>query len=90
MVTLRIVLCQEYLLFMYLQTDMLPVVVVHGGAGHIPKERAELSTIGVKEAARIGYAILQKGGSAMDAVVEAVTSMENNPRFNAGAHNIHV
>ncbi|KAK7148541.1 hypothetical protein R3I93_012773 [Phoxinus phoxinus] len=63
---------------------MLPVVVVHGGAGHIPKERAELSTIGVKEAARTGYAILQKGGSAMDAVVEAVTSMENNPRFNAG------
>lgn len=63
---------------------MLPVVVVHGGAGHIPKERAELSTIGVKEAARTGYAILQKGGSAMDAVVEAVALMENNPRFNAG------
>ncbi|XP_077093053.1 isoaspartyl peptidase/L-asparaginase [Siphateles boraxobius] len=63
---------------------MLPVVVVHGGAGHIPKERADLSTIGVKEAARTGYAILQKGGSAMDAVVEAVTFMENDPRFNAG------
>ncbi|XP_067277057.1 isoaspartyl peptidase/L-asparaginase [Pseudorasbora parva] len=63
---------------------MLPVVVVHGGAGHIPKERVEDSTIGVKEAVRSGYAILQKGGSAMDAVVEAVTIMENNPRFNAG------
>ncbi|XP_016127814.1 isoaspartyl peptidase/L-asparaginase isoform X1 [Sinocyclocheilus grahami] len=63
---------------------MLPVVVVHGGAGHIPKERAELSTIGVKEATRTGYAILLKGGSAMDAVVEAVALMENNPRFNAG------
>ncbi|XP_042592949.1 isoaspartyl peptidase/L-asparaginase isoform X1 [Cyprinus carpio] len=69
---------------MYLWTAMLPVVVVHGGAGHIPKERAELSTIGVKEAARTGYAILQKGGSAMDAVVEAVALMENNPGFNAG------
>ncbi|XP_073689942.1 isoaspartyl peptidase/L-asparaginase [Garra rufa] len=63
---------------------MLPVVVVHGGAGHIPKDKAELSTIGVKEAARIGYAILEKGGSAMDAVVAAVALMENNPRFNAG------
>ncbi|KTF95267.1 hypothetical protein cypCar_00022938 [Cyprinus carpio] len=63
---------------------MLPVVVAHGGAGHIPKERAELSTIGVKEATRTGYAILQKGGCAMDAVVEAVALMENNPRFNAG------
>lgn len=69
---------------------MLPVVVVHGGAGHIPKERTELSTIGVKEAARTGYAFLQKGGSAMDAVVEAVTSMENNPRFNAGTHYTHI
>uniref|UniRef100_A0A672RB45 Isoaspartyl peptidase/L-asparaginase n=1 Tax=Sinocyclocheilus grahami TaxID=75366 RepID=A0A672RB45_SINGR len=38
---------------------MLPAMVEHGGAGHIPKERAELSTIGVKEAARTGYAILQ-------------------------------
>lgn len=69
---------------------MLPVVVVHGGAGHIPKERAELSTIGVKEAARAGYVVLQKGGSAMDAVVEAVTLMENNPRFNAGIHDTHI
>ncbi|XDV50360.1 hypothetical protein PO909_019431 [Leuciscus waleckii] len=67
---------------------MLPVVVVHGGAGHIPKERVELSTIGVKEAARTGYATLQKGGSAMDAVVEAVTLMENNPRFNAGCGSV--
>uniref|UniRef100_A0A672RB85 Isoaspartyl peptidase/L-asparaginase n=1 Tax=Sinocyclocheilus grahami TaxID=75366 RepID=A0A672RB85_SINGR len=40
---------------------MLPAMVEHGGAGHIPKERAELSTIGVKEAARTGYAILQGG-----------------------------
>lgn len=63
---------------------MLPVVVVHGGAGHIPKERTEESTIGVKEAARTGYAILQRGGSAVDAVVEAVALMETNPRFNAG------
>ncbi|TRY95764.1 hypothetical protein DNTS_026443 [Danionella cerebrum] len=63
---------------------MLPVVVVHGGAGHIPKDRAEASTIGVKEAASTGYALLQRGGSAMDAVVEAVALMETNPRFNAG------
>lgn len=34
--------------------DMLPVVVVHGGAGHIPKERSELSTSGVTSAVRAG------------------------------------
>lgn len=63
---------------------MLPVVVVHGGAGHIPKDRAELSCAGVREAARGGYAVFKNGGSAMDAVVEAVTIMENNPAYNAG------
>ncbi|XP_060728585.1 isoaspartyl peptidase/L-asparaginase [Tachysurus vachellii] len=63
---------------------MLPVVVVHGGAGLVPKERAEVSVDGVKEASRKGYAVLKSGGSAMDAVVEAVTVLENNPIYNAG------
>ncbi|XP_030012684.1 isoaspartyl peptidase/L-asparaginase [Sphaeramia orbicularis] len=68
--------------------DMLPVVVVHGGAGHIPKERAERSTSGVCSAARAGYAILRGGGSSMDAVVEAVALMEDNPAFNAGCGSV--
>lgn len=63
---------------------MLPVVVVHGGSGSIPKERVEGSTLGVCSAARAGYSVLQGGGSSMDAVVEAVTLLENNPCFNAG------
>lgn len=64
--------------------DMLPIVVVHGGAGHIPKDRSEMSTAGVCSAARAGYTILRGGGSSMDAVVEAVSILENNPCFNAG------
>lgn len=71
--------CLEFLLI-----DMLPVLVVHGGAGHIPKERSEMSISGVCSAAQAGYAIFQGGGSSMDAVVEAVTWLENNPSFNAG------
>lgn len=63
---------------------MLPVVVVHGGAGQIPKERVEESTSGVCSAARAGYGVLLGGGSSVDAVVEAVSLMENNPAFNAG------
>ncbi|XP_057197907.1 isoaspartyl peptidase/L-asparaginase isoform X2 [Triplophysa rosa] len=63
---------------------MLPVIVVHGGAGHVPKDRADLSSVGVRDAVRAGYAILQAGGSAMDAVVETVTLLENNPVYNAG------
>lgn len=67
-----------------LSTSMLPVVVVHGGAGVIPKERSEGARQGVCAAARAGYAVLQGGGSSMDAVVEAVTQLENNSLFNAG------
>lgn len=62
----------------------LPVLVVHGGAGHIPKDRAQISCAGVRQAARLGYACLQAGGSAMDAVTEVVTNLENNPAYNAG------
>lgn len=67
---------------------MLPVVVVHGGAGHIPKERSDRSMEGVRSAARAGYVVLQGGGSSMDAVVEAVTHLENNPSFNAGCGSV--
>ncbi|XP_032363620.1 isoaspartyl peptidase/L-asparaginase [Etheostoma spectabile] len=67
---------------------MFPVVVVHGGAGHIPKARSENSTSGVRAAARTGYTILREGGSSMDAVVEAVTQLENNPSFNAGCGSV--
>ncbi|XP_008428565.2 isoaspartyl peptidase/L-asparaginase isoform X1 [Poecilia reticulata] len=71
-----------------LRTAMLPVVVVHGGAGQIPKERSDLSTSGVCSAARSAYAVLQGGGSSMDAVVEAVMLLENNPSFNAGCGSV--
>lgn len=67
---------------------MLPVVVVHGGSGYIPKERSEMSTSGVCSAVRAGYKVLQGGGSSMDAVVEAVTHLENNPYFNAGCGSV--
>ncbi|KAM6923226.1 isoaspartyl peptidase/L-asparaginase isoform 1-T1 [Lycodopsis pacificus] len=67
---------------------MFPVVVVHGGAGHIPKEQSEKSMSGVCSVARAGYGILRGGGSSMDAVVEAVSQLENNPSFNAGCGSV--
>jgi beta-aspartyl-peptidase (threonine type) len=38
----------------------------------------------LERALQLGNAILQKGGSALDAVEAAVRSMEDNPLFNAG------
>lgn len=63
---------------------MKPVIVVHGGAGRIFKEREEGSRSGVTRAALKGYAILKPGGSALDAVEAAVAVMEEDPHFNAG------
>ncbi|XP_028845288.1 isoaspartyl peptidase/L-asparaginase-like [Denticeps clupeoides] len=65
---------------------MLPVVAVHGGAGTIPKEKEREMAVcaGMRDAARASYGVLKAGGSAVDAVVEAVRLLEDNPLFNAG------
>ncbi|XP_063772859.1 isoaspartyl peptidase/L-asparaginase [Pseudophryne corroboree] len=63
---------------------MKPVIVVHGGAGAIRKEKAEGRCSGVKRAALRGYDILKNGGDAMTAVEEAVVVLEDDPQFNAG------
>ncbi len=59
-------------------------IIVHGGAGNLPLERIEGTQAGCKEAALVGWRILQVGGSALDAVEAAVRALEDNPMFNAG------
>lgn len=61
-----------------------PVMVVHGGAGNWHPERVNPGLEGVKKAAKLGFDILLHGGSALEAVVEAVASMEDDGSFNAG------
>lgn len=60
------------------------VVLVHGGAGDIPDDRDEGKHNGTRLAARLGFAVLTHGGSALDAVEAAVRSMELDPYFNCG------
>lgn len=65
----------------------LPAIVVHGGAGTFPDLSEEESAVLLQalEAAReAGWEVLAAGGSAYDAVVEAVASLEDSGRFNAG------
>lgn len=64
-------------------------LVIHGGAGTIAKElmtpekeKAYHDTL--EEALRVGYAILKKGGSSIDAVEATIKVMEDSPLFNAG------
>ena len=66
-----------------------PLVAVHGGAGALeggppaPAEEAE-ARAALGEALRAGMARLRAGGSALDAAVEAVAILEDEPLFNAG------
>lgn len=59
-------------------------LMVHGGAGAIPAERADLHVAGCVEAARAAARVLAAGGSALDAAERAVFVLEDLPSFNAG------
>ncbi|MFS7381476.1 isoaspartyl peptidase/L-asparaginase family protein [Rahnella inusitata] len=66
-----------------------PVIAIHGGAGAITRASmsAEKEQHYLAELERIvssGQAILAAGGSALDAVTEAVRLLEECPLFNAG------
>src|SRR5579884_3835874 len=61
-----------------------PVLLVHGGAWDIPADALEAHEQGVFDALQEGWRILERGGSAVDAIEAAVTSMENDPIFDAG------
>jgi beta-aspartyl-peptidase (threonine type) len=64
-------------------------IAVHAGSGTINKgdlsaeKEAEVRTA-LEQAVRAGHAILQAGGSSLDAVTRAVTLLEDSPHFNAG------
>jgi beta-aspartyl-peptidase (threonine type) len=62
----------------------MPAIVVHGGAGEDPLEDRAARRDGVERAADVGAAVLDRGGSALDAVVAAVAVLEDDPAFNAG------
>ena len=63
--------------------------MIHGGAGTILKsqmtpEREKAYHSALNRALQIGNDILEKGGTALNAVEAAVRSMEDDPLFNAG------
>jgi len=62
---------------------------IHGGAGTLP--RAEMAgelerqyRAGLAQSLAAGFAILEAGGTSLDAVTRAVVMLEDNPLFNAG------
>ncbi len=61
-----------------------PVIIIHGGAWDIPDRLVDLNILGVEEAVGKGWNTLKGRGSALDAVVAAVNTLEDNPAFDAG------
>ncbi|XP_026324940.1 isoaspartyl peptidase/L-asparaginase-like [Hyposmocoma kahamanoa] len=61
-----------------------PIIIVHGGAGDIANSKVQGKLDGVKLAVIAGQEVLNRGGSALDAVEAAVVSMEKDDNFNAG------
>ena len=64
-------------------------IAIHGGAGVIAREQLGADggaayRQGLEAALDAGYAVLEAGGSSLDAVTTAVRLLEDNPLFNAG------
>lgn len=65
------------------------VLVVHGGAGAVSRERLTAEREAAQRAAleqalRAGHAVLQEDGTALEAVRAAIRVLEDSPLFNAG------
>ena len=64
-------------------------LVIHGGAGVLPRdrmtpEREEACHAALDRVLSAGEAVLAVGGAALDAVTAAVCALEDEPLFNAG------
>ena len=67
-------------------------IVVHGGAGvmsGLSEEKQEEIHKKIQESVSEAYAILENGGSSIDAVELAVSILEDSPLFNAGKGSVY-
>ncbi|EFE93719.1 isoaspartyl peptidase/L-asparaginase family protein [Serratia odorifera] len=70
-----------------------PVIAIHGGAGAITRaamnaEKEQRYIQALSSVVAAGQQILAQGGSALDAVTEAVRLLEECPLFNAGVGSV--
>jgi beta-aspartyl-peptidase (threonine type) len=61
-----------------------PVLLIHGGAWAMPDDAIAAHEAGITNALAAGYALLERGASAVDAVEDAVAVMEDDEAFDAG------
>jgi L-asparaginase / beta-aspartyl-peptidase len=61
-----------------------PTLLIHGGAWAMPDDAVAAHENGIRNALAAGYAVLERGGTAVEAVEEAVVVMEDDETFDAG------
>jgi beta-aspartyl-peptidase (threonine type) len=74
------------------ENQSYPVIVIHGGAGWSKgknKQEQDAIEMGLKEALDHGFHVLELGGSSLDAVEIAISTLEDNPLFNAGRGSVY-
>jgi beta-aspartyl-peptidase (threonine type) len=64
--------------------NVKPVLLIHGGAWAMPDDAVAAHEEGIAKALAAGYALLEQGASAVDAVEAAVSVMEDDETFDAG------
>jgi beta-aspartyl-peptidase (threonine type) len=87
--TLFFLLLFSFPLLVFAQNKDKIAIAIHGGAGTIKKEnltpeleKAYHETL--DKALEAGYAVLEKGGTSLDAIETAIKILEDSPLFNAG------
>ena len=61
-----------------------PILLIHGGAWDMPADAIAAHEQGIANALAAGYALLERGGTSVDAVQAAVAVMEDDDTFDAG------
>jgi len=61
-----------------------PTLLIHGGAWAMPDDEIAAHERGIGNALDAGYGILERGGTAVEAVEAAVAVMEDDEAFDAG------
>ncbi|MCK9782845.1 MULTISPECIES: isoaspartyl peptidase/L-asparaginase family protein [Enterobacterales] len=82
-------LCTLFASSVFANTEAPIRLVIHGGAGTITKdtitpEQEKEYKEKLTEALNAGYAVLNSGGTSIEAVQKSINVMEDSPLFNAG------
>jgi beta-aspartyl-peptidase (threonine type) len=61
-----------------------PALIVHAGAWDVPEEEKPAHADACRRAVLLGWDLLRRGGTALEAVTAAVALLEDDPALNAG------